>query len=232
MSRPNPLKQRQCAQCECFFQVHSIDKFCPPCRAQKAQGLRAAADVDRITVIVPKPRRTTRCKICTKPFFRRSITHKVCGPECAVALTKLEREQQEARERRAARQALKTRSDWLREAQAAFNAYIRERDAGQPCISCGRYHQGAHDAGHYRSVGAMPALRFNEDNVHRQCVPCNQHKSGNVLEYRLGLIARIGAERVAFLEGPHEAAKYTIEDAKAIKAAYKAKLKALKESAC
>lgn len=123
---------------------------------------------------------------------------------------------------------LKPLSKWLKEAQAACNVYIRERDKDKPCISCGRFHQGAYDAGHYRSVGAAPSLRFDEANIHRQCVPCNQHKSGNVIEYRLGLIQRIGQAEVERLEGPLEVVKYTIEDAKRIKAEFVAKLKELK----
>jgi Bacteriophage Lambda NinG protein. len=130
------------------------------------------------------------------------------------------------------REALKTRQDWLKEAQAAFNAFIRERDAAQPCISCGRFHDGSYDAGHYRSVGAQPALRFDETNCHKQCVPCNQHKGGNVVEYRLRLLGKIGPEAVALLEIEHEPAKYTIEDAQRIKSVYKAKLKSMKEQVC
>lgn len=181
-----------------------------------------------------KKLRTRKCAIkgCSNRFTPRSITHKACGPDCAKQVA-------EAARIKAARKAdaerklkLKTRSDYLKEAQAAFNAFIRERDAMLPCISCWRFHDGAYDAGHYRSVGSMPSLRFHEDNVHKQCVPCNQHKSGNAVEYRIGLTFRIGRERVEWLEGPHEAAKYTIEDAKRIEAEYKAKLKALKEASC
>lgn len=156
--------------------------------------------------------------------------------DCAVKIAEkrqkktLEQRARETRkEIREKREAIKPRSQWLKEAQAAFNAFIRARDADLPCVSCGRFHQGSYDAGHYRSVGAAPALRFHEDNVHRQCVPCNQHKSGNAIEYRLGLIKRIGKERVEWLEGPHEPKKYTIEDAKDIKAIYKDKLKQLTE---
>jgi hypothetical protein len=61
-------------------------------------------------------------------------------------------------------------------------------------------------------------------------VPCNQHKSGNAVEYRLGLIARIGLARVEALESDQTPRHYTIEDLKQIKATYKAKLKALKEA--
>ncbi|WP_221290116.1 recombination protein NinG [Massilia aurea] len=59
------------------------------------------------------------------------------------------------------------------------------------CISCGRHHTGIRDAGHYRSDGAQPALRFHEDDADKQCVPCNQHKGGNAIEYRIALRTRI-----------------------------------------
>lgn len=133
---------------------------------------------------------------------------------------------QEDKERK---ERIKTRSEWLADAQAAFNAWVRWRDADQPCISCGRYHNGSYDAGHYRSRGAAPALRFNEDNCHKQCVPCNQHKSGNVIEYRINLIRKIGTARVNFLESEHPPEKWTIDEIKAIKALYVAKLKELKK---
>jgi len=171
--------------------------------------------------------RKGKCSICKQPFEKRSMRHIACGVECAQEAAKRKREKLERRDLRLARQGLKSRSRWLGEAQTVFNKFIRERDANQPCISCGRFHEGAYDAGHYRSVGSMPALRFHEDNCHKQCVPCNQHKAGNVVEYRIHLLEKIGADRLAFLEGAHEAAKYTIEDAKRIKAEYRAKLKAL-----
>ena len=59
-------------------------------------------------------------------------------------------QRRKAKERKA---KLKSRSEWLKEAQAVFNKFIRLRDKDQPCISCGRYHQGQYHAGHYRSVG-------------------------------------------------------------------------------
>lgn len=180
-----------------------------------------------------KPR---KCAVCPEKFQPQRAMQRVCGPACAVEDAKRKREKQGRKELTEGRLALKSRSAWLAEAQAVFNSFIRARDAHLPCISCGRFHTGSYDAGHYRSVGSMPALRFDEDNCHRQCVPCNQHKRGNVVEYRIGLVARIGVERVARLEGPQEPAKYTIDDAKAKKADYKAKLKQLqvdaKESQC
>jgi len=116
---------------------------------------------------------------------------------------------------------------WLTEAQAAFNAWIRKRDEKLPCISCSRFHSGQHHAGHYLSTGARPELRFDEANVHKQCAPCNNHKSGNAIEYRINLVKRIGGKRVGMLEGPHEPKKYTIDEIKEIKKEYKEKVKFL-----
>jgi len=166
-----------------------------------------------------------KCKVCRAPFDRRSMTHKCCSPECAIEYARKERENRERKEIAARKLAIKRRSEWLKDAEAAFNAYIRARDKDRPCISCGRFHTGSYDAGHYRSVGAAQHLRFNEDNVHKQCCQCNQHKSGNAIEYRIGLVARIGIERVERLETNNEIKKWSIEEAKAIKAEYKAKLK-------
>jgi hypothetical protein len=135
------------------------------------------------------------------------------------------------KELRAAKERVKPKGQYMREAQTAFNAWVRERDAKLPCISCGRHHQGKYDAGHYRTVGSNPALRFEPLNCHRQCSPCNTHKSGDIVNYRIELVKRIGAELVEWLEGPHEPQRYTIEDLKAITAEYRAKTRELKRTA-
>ena len=129
------------------------------------------------------------------------------------------------------------RGGCIKRAQTAFNSFIRERDKGLDCISCGRqpnYSEhiggsGIH-AGHYRSCGACPELRFEELNVHIQCVHCNIHKSGNAIDYRIGLIKKIGAKKVEWIEGPHDPKKYSIEDLKNIAATYKAKLSDLRQN--
>ena len=121
--------------------------------------------------------------------------------------------------------AVKPLSYWMKRSQSAFNAWVRARDAGQPCISCGRFHQGQNHAGHYRPAGSNPELRFEPDNCHLQCAPCNSHLSGNLSKYRPALIAKIGPGRVEWLEGPHEPKRYRKEDYQAIEAEYKAKLK-------
>lgn len=169
--------------------------------------------------------RLTKCKICRGLYRKLSINHKTDKPECALELAKRERERKEKRITRVKLDALKSLKDHLKDAQFEFNAFIRERDKALPCISCGRFHQGQNHAGHYRSVGAAPQLRFNEDNVHLQCSPCNNHKSGNVVEYRINLVKRIGVDRVEALENNNAPALLTIPDAKRIKEEYRRKKK-------
>lgn len=183
--------------------------------------------------LVKEPKRRQRkcaVKSCRALFEPRSITHKTCSPECAILHVEVEKARKESKLIRDRLAVLKPRSSVIRAAQAVFNRFIRERDKDLPCISCGRFHTGAYDAGHYRSVGTMPALRFHEDNVHRQCVPCNQHKGGNIVEYRIRLIERIGLGKVEFLERDHPPAKYSVEEARELKRIYGGKLKALRSN--
>lgn len=187
-----------------------------------------------------KPPKQHKCKECGAYYIKKQSMQQVCSMECAIAYSKRKaeekRKKQEKSDRleagrrmRARKEALKSRSDWLKEAQKAFNEFIRLRDKDLPCISCGRYHEGQYHAGHYRSVGACPELRFNEDNVHKQCSACNSHLSGNILEYRLGLIEKIGLERVEFLERKdHPQLKLSVEEIKDLIKVYKAKCKELK----
>lgn len=155
---------------------------------------------------------------------------RVCGIDCAKAeaVRVREKEKAERKEDKARRERIKPRADWMKEAQQAFNTYIRLRDQHLPCVSCGRDHQGQWHAGHYLSTGARPELRFEPLNVHKQCQPCNTHLHGNLVMYRWNLLDRIGIDNVIWLEGPHEAKKYTVDELKAIKAEYTRKAKELK----
>lgn len=185
-----------------------------------------------------KPAKPKKCRIatCRASFVPSRMGQAVCSPECAMidaprhepkarkALAEIGR-----KELRAAKVKIKTRAQHMKEAQAAFNAWIRERDIGLPCVSCGRHHNGQWHAGHYRTVGGNPELRFEPLNVWRQCAPCNNHKSGDIVNYRLELVRRIGADKVDWLEGPHEPQRYTIEQLQAIKAKYRAKTRELKK---
>lgn len=181
--------------------------------------------------------RTRKCalKSCRAVFEPRSMTHKCCGPVCALDYAAKERVRKERAERQEGLRKLKRKADHVAEAQTAFNAYCRERDKGQQCISCDVHLAyvatvpgGGVDCGHYRSRGSAPHLRFDERNAHGQCKKCNRYKSGNVTEYRWRLIARIGLDAVEALEADNAPRRWTIEELIEIKHHYRAKLKALK----
>jgi hypothetical protein len=168
--------------------------------------------------------------------------------QAAKARKERETKEKEARkENRQRRMELKPESYWMRRAQDTFNSYIRARDSGLPCVSCGAPAHaveaaqgwkvgGAWDCGHYLSVGSHQELRFEPLNAHRQCKSCNGG-AGNYTrknwqtasDYRDELIRRIGLDKVEWLEGPHEPKRYRKDDYQQIEALYKQKLKELKD---
>jgi hypothetical protein len=202
----------------------------------------------------PKPPsgpRMRKCRNCRQPFELRSPMASVCGPECAEVVGKAvtiakarkaerARKADERRSDRERKEALMGRPGWLAAVQEVFNQYIRLRDKDQPCICCGKYFDdkenfpgGQWDAGHWLSRGAAPHMRFVEANVHKQLKGHNRPGGTTRAAFRAGMIERIGLEAVEALECDQASRDYTIDDLKALKAHYKAKLKALtKEAAC
>lgn len=168
-----------------------------------------------------KAPRAKKCRSCKEPFTPLRTTQVVCSLECAVLVNVARHQKAKRDEIKNTRKRLKTRSMWLAEAQAAINKYCRLRDlsAGHGCISCGT-HNGKMNGGHYKSVGASPETRFFPENISAQCERCNSHLSGNIINYRLGLIARYGVAFVESLEGFHAPQHYTIEEIEGIKRKY------------
>jgi hypothetical protein len=186
-----------------------------------------------------KARKCAHCSAEFRPTF--NTTQRVCSPACALAMAPVHQVKArkaladiERREIKVRKEKLKSRSDHMKDAQQAFNEFIRWRDqvAGHACISSGRpldWSGNQTDAGHYRSVGSAPHLRFDERNCHAQSKQDNRFLSGNAVDYRIGLIARIGLEAVEALEADQSVKKYTIEDLKALTAKYRALTRELKK---
>ena len=177
--------------------------------------------------MITKPIKKKLCKVCKELYQPIRPLQSVCSPNCAWDHARTVRVKAERKETKELKVKLKTKAEWLKEAQAIFNQFIRLRDKDAPCISCQRHHTGQYHAGHYKTTGSHPELRFNEFNVHKQCAPCNNHLSGNIINYRLNLVKKIGLDEVEWLESNHTANKYTIDDIKALKVLYKQKIKAL-----
>jgi len=176
-----------------------------------------------------------RCKYCKSKFEVKHFNRKFCYEDNCIQMatkdilkTSNEVKRKEWAKRKAKKkESLKTKQTYVKELQVIFNRFIRLRDKDEPCISCGKKLGVKYDAGHYRSAGGSPELRFEENNVHAQCVYCNQHLHGNLINYRLGLINRYGLAVVDWLEIQHEPKHYSIDELKELKEYYKQKIKEL-----
>lgn len=179
----------------------------------------------------PKPR---QCKACPNFFVPISSMQVVCGPRCAMK--KVRQDKMEERAQIVTRKAaLKTIPELIAEADRAFAMFIRERDraAGHACISSGRpldWSGNKTDAGHYRSRGAASHLRYHEANCHAQSKHDNQWLAGNVVDYRIRLIERVGLEAVDALESNNTPHKWTREELIDIAKTYRAKARQLQRA--
>ena len=170
-----------------------------------------------------KKLRKRKCKNCRKWFDPEREKQDCCSVDCSILYARVKIKKQQYQTKRAFRQKEKSR---LKEkAQTVFNKFIRFRDKNLPCISCGHTSGRQFHAGHFKSAGQNPQLRFNELNVHKQCSICNNYKSGNLDNYRMNLIKRIGIENVEALESDKSVKKYTEDDYKNIIVKYMEKLK-------
>jgi hypothetical protein len=179
--------------------------------------------------------RRTRCAHCRQHFEperQSQIVHLECVEayveaqvdkrarvEAKAALMAAKVERAETKRRK---EAVKTNGQRKAEAQAAINRWIvHVRDAGLPCISCGRQHDGMNHAGHYRSRGSAPHMALDPRNLAKQCAPCNLYLHGNLIGYRAGLIERHGVAFVEALEADQEPRHYSGDDYDRIKCEYR-----------
>lgn len=178
------------------------------------------------------------CKICKAKFTATFDNVWWCCPEHGAKYglqelkKKLEKKkqvqtQQERVAWRKRKAAVKPLKHWEDMTQRVVNDYIRERDFDLPCISCGTFETVQWEAGHYRSRGKASHLRYNEDNINKQCHHCNVQLSGNQQQYRINLIEKIGAVRVEALENNNTPHRYTIEELEGIRRHYSALRRAL-----
>lgn len=90
----------------------------------------------------------------------------------------------------------KSLSQLLINVRTVCHTYIKKRDYGKPCISCGEPWHKDFQAGHYYKAELYSTLKFDELNIHGQCEGCNIRKDGNLSEYAVKLPNRIGIEKV------------------------------------
>lgn len=170
----------------------------------------------------PKAR---HCEVCQTLYTPQRMGQVVCRPACAMKKVRLAKVEERAKIK-TRKEKVKTTGQRKAEAQAAVNKWVvHVRDKDQPCISCGRFHQGMYHAGHYRSRGSAPHLALDPRNLAKQCAPCNLHLHGNLIEFRKGLVARYGISHVEELEADQTPRHLSPQELDAIRDHYKKLLK-------
>lgn len=138
------------------------------------------------------------CVVCKDPFKQiYSTTQKVCSHKCAIILSRIPKKTKEEKERKKIMiENTTTIPQLIKKLEFEFNRFIRIRDLGNECISCNKKLNDIRDfhAGHYYSAGHHSNIRFNEKNVHGQCIECNTHLHGNLIKYRSKLKNKIGEQ--------------------------------------
>lgn len=179
--------------------------------------------------------RKRKCKICRTEFVPMSAWAKACSPDCAeqvakqIAEAKRRKAEKEQRANdRVAKEMLKPLSFFEKRTERKCNEYIRLRDEGDPCISCGTLTSPSFQAGHFISVGSNPTIRYNEYNINLQCSQCNVFRGGVPLEYEKGARLKWGDEKIDWLKGWHPPIKSTRELCLEIENYYDNKIKELK----
>lgn len=170
-----------------------------------------------------------RCKNCREKFTPVKFNMKYClKQECLKVFVEESKEKMWKQTKTRMKNELKTTSDWMKEAQKVFNQYIRERDKGLNCISCGKPPLKK-NCGHYFSQGGHSNVRFDEENCHLQCEHCNTYLSGNLLNYQIGIEKRIGADKlIALHERAHIVKKWSADELKELIKKYKKKIQDIK----
>ena len=168
-----------------------------------------------------------RCKHCKDKFEAKHFNQKYCfKSECVKVWVETAKQKNWKKEKKELKEKLETVQSLTKKAQTYFNSYIRARDKHKNCVSCDKPLGSKFDAGHYYSAGGFGSVRFNELNVHGQCVYCNQHLHANLLNYQIGIEQRIGGEALIELhEQAHQVRKYTREELRDIIEIYKRKIK-------
>lgn len=183
------------------------------------------------------------CRVCKQKFTPTRQMQPVCEEfSCKVAyatkVAEKSAQRRNAAERKAdakRREDMKTIPDLIKEVSVLCHEYVRLRDAFLPCISCGRADLsdpltgGAWDAGHYRSRGSAPHLRFDLRNIHRQCKHCNNALGGNHGEMRRGMVARFGEAFVLELESDQTPRKYSRDDLRSLRSWFRQAIRELKD---
>lgn len=128
-----------------------------------------------------------------------------CSLQCGMELLRTMNSKKIRKELVDYRKKNKSLPSIKKEAQQAFNEYVRFRDHDSDCVSCDKeatYGPNEWDCGHYRTVGSANHMRFNLHNAFKQCKHCNSSNGlgGNCVEYRKRLVCKFGEQYVLDIE--------------------------------
>lgn len=183
-----------------------------------------------------------RCKVCREVFTPTRRIQPACGFQCSlkyadsvIAKSKAEQAKADRRADKAKREAMKGVPQLKKEAQEAFNRYVRLRDNGKGCFVCGTTLRmggvgGGFDAGHIRSRGNADNLRFDERNVHGQCKPCNAPGATKDHEMRAAAVRLLGLYGAEALYNDNATIKWTRDGLRETRDKYRALARQLEKS--
>lgn len=169
------------------------------------------------------------CKHCGSKFTPYNTLQFLCGPKCALAYNSKKEIDKRVKVMRKESVSI---PELKKIARFYFQQWVRLRDKDEPCISCKKV-DAKWDAGHYEKAEIFTGLIFEPINCNKQCSYCNQHLSGNLIEYRKGMIDKYGEAAVESLESRANASreyKFTRQELIDIANEYKLKIKELKHA--
>lgn len=192
------------------------------------------------------PTKTLKCRYCGERKERDEMIKVPLGAFCSwdhatqYGIDKARKAADKAKRAKTRQRRDKLRGNSLPHqlelTQKAFNAMIRELDKTQPCVSCGKP-AGTYTltAGHYNTVGAHPEQRFDPRNCYAQCSGCNSgvqrfakgDKATTRKKFTEEVARRYGPEIIEYLNGPHDAKKYTCDELKKMRSVFNAERKRL-----
>lgn len=150
-----------------------------------------------------KKKKCKECGVDFKPIFNRMQV--ACSVECAVSLANKEVFKKKELNKKLIEDGLREQKEvrslgsLLNNVKNICHDYVKKRDYGKVCVSCGCSWHSDFQAGHYYKAELFSSLRFDENNIHGQCKRCNLRLEGNLSEYSVNLPLRIGKMRFKVL---------------------------------
>lgn len=169
------------------------------------------------------------CRNCYKEFLFSDLGKDVL----ASAIIKVQKPRLELEKYAKERKENNSLAYLLKNTVNLCHKYIRERDKGKPCISCGQNWNDSFQSGHFYKAELFSSLKFNEFNINGQCKGCNLYNDGNESGYRVGIINRYSKELLNELDSKalqekKDGFKWDRTTLKEIQTYYKEKLKDFK----